>query len=328
MNSFGRIFRISIYGESHGSEIGVLIDGCPPGISLMESDFITDILRRKSGAFGTTTRIENDVPLIKSGVYNGFTSGAPILISVTNEDARKKDYVSDGLLRPGHADFTALKKYKAYNDPNGGGHFSGRLTLPLVIAGCIAKKILDGIQISASVISVGGSNDIMAVVNDSVSENDSVGGIIECKINNLICGLGEPLFDSIESLISHAVFSIPGAKAIEFGEGIKSASVKGSEFNDMYEDSNGKTFTNNNGGINGGISNGNEIFFRVFFKPASSIGKKQKSINFKTNKPEEFTISGRHDSCYVLRTPVIVEAVAAIVLADLMIIGGYNHDKF
>ncbi|HOZ31230.1 MAG TPA: chorismate synthase [Bacteroidales bacterium] len=322
MNSFGRIFRISIYGESHGLETGILIDGCPPGISLQESDFTSDISRRKPGMEGTTERYEMDLPKIKSGVYKGFTTGTPILISVENENVRNEDYHFDGFYRPGHADLTSYKKYKGYNDPNGGGHSSGRLTLALVIAGCVAKKILPGIIISASVKNVGGSNDIMTVVHNAVMENDSVGGIVECKIDRLPLGLGEPFFDSVESMISHAVFSIPGAKAIEFGEGIKSASVKGSEFNDTYTDISGKTLSNNNGGINGGISNGNELYFRVYFKPSSSIGKMQKSFNFNTHKTEELIISGRHDSCYVLRTPVIVEAVAAVVLADLKLISG------
>ncbi|HNQ67327.1 MAG TPA: chorismate synthase [Bacteroidales bacterium] len=322
MNSFGRIFRINIYGESHGYEIGVIIDGCPAGISLHESDFITDISRRKSGTEGTTARFENDTASIKSGVYKGFTTGAPILISFTNEDIKTEDYNFDGFFRPGHADFTAYKKYNGYNDPSGAGHFSGRLTLALVAAGCVAKKVISDVHISANLISVGGESDILASVNKIRNEEDSAGGIIECRMNNLPVGLGEPFFDSVESLISHAIFSIPGAKAIEFGEGIKSSSMKGSEFNDVYTDIYGKTHTNNCGGINGGITNGNELYFRVFFKPASSIGKSQKSFNFNSHKIEEFKIEGRHDSCYVLRTPVIVEAIAAVVMADLKLIAG------
>lgn len=322
MNSFGRIFRISIYGESHGPEIGLIVDGCPPGLSLQESDFITDISRRKSGAEGTTARFENDSASIKSGVYKGYTTGAPILISFANENFKTDDYNFDGFMRPGHADYTALKKYKGYNDISGAGHFSGRLTLALVAAGCVAKKIISSVNISANLISVGGESDTLSIISKMRAEEDSVGGIIECRINNLPVGYGEPFFDSVESLISHAIFSIPGAKAIEFGEGIKSASMKGSEYNDVYTDISGKTLTNHSGGINGGISNGNEIYFRVFFKPTSSIGKSQKTLNFKTQKIEDFKISGRHDSCYVLRTPVIVEAIAAIVLADLKLIAG------
>lgn len=322
MNSFGRIFRINIYGESHGSEIGVVIDGCPPGISVQESDFITDISRRKSGAEGTTDRYENDKVLIKSGVYKGYSTGSPILISIANEDIKTEDYNFNGFFRPGHADFTAFKKYNGYNNPEGGGHFSGRLTVALVAAGCVAKRIIPNVNISASVLCVGNSKDVLPIIHDAMLNNDSVGGVVECRINNLPIGLGEPFFDSVESLISHAVFSIPGAKAIEFGEGIKSAASKGSEFNDLYSDINGKTLTNNNGGINGGITNGNELFFRVFFKPTSSIGKTQKSFNFNTHKIEDFKIGGRHDNCYVLRTPVIVEAIAAIVLADLKLISG------
>ncbi len=322
MNSFGRIFRISIYGESHGPEIGVLIDGCPSGIEISNADFIPDIKRRQSGASGTTSRIENDLPLIKSGIYNGYTSGSPIMISFENNNTISSDYRFDGFFRPGHADFTAFKKYRGYNDPNGSGHFSGRLTLALVAAGVIAKKIIPEIIFSADLISAGGTKDISYAVQNAVTQNDSIGGVVECRVSNLDIGMGEPFFDSVESLLSHAIFSIPGVKAIEFGEGIKSASAKGSEFNDVYTNQLGETLTNNSGGINGGITNGNELFFRVFFKPASSIAVAQTTLNFKSNQLEEFKISGRHDACYALRTPVVVEAVTAIVFADLKLISG------
>ncbi len=322
MNSFGRIFRVSIYGESHGSEIGVLIDGCPAGIGISDLDFATDIKRRQAGGIGTTSRIESDSPMIKSGVFNGFSSGSPLLISFENNNTISSDYRFDGFFRPGHADFTAFKKYKGFNDPNGSGHFSGRLTLALVAAGVVAKKIIPEIRISAKIISAGGNTDVESAVQNAVLEDDSIGGVVECCVNNLPIGLGEPFFDSVESLISHAVFAIPGAKAIEFGEGIKSSTVKGSEFNDVYKNIHGATETNNAGGINGGITNGNEVFFRVFFKPASSIGKSQQTLNFNSNQTSEFKINGRHDACYALRTPVVVEAVTAIVFADLKLISG------
>lgn len=322
MNSFGRLFRISIYGESHGPEIGVLIDGCPAGIPVSESDFIQDLSRRMVGQIGTSSRVEDDKPIIKSGFYNGFTTGSPILIAFQNKNINSADYDFDGFFRPGHADFTAYKKFRGYNDPNGGGHFSGRLTLALVAAGTVAKKLLPEIRISASLISAGGDVDISNAINNAVILNDSVGGLVECRVNNLPVGLGEPFFDSIESLISHAVFAIPGVKAIEFGEGIKSASAKGSEFNDAFANGRGQTLTNNSGGINGGITNGNELFFRVFFKPTSSIGKSQQTYNFNTNQIAELEIKGRHDACFALRTPVVIEAVAAIVLADFKLISG------
>jgi len=322
MNSFGRILKVSIYGESHGHEIGIIIDGCPAGIQLEESDFLADISRRSSGEIGTTSRTESDLPYIKSGVYRSYTNGAPILISFLNENIDSSEYKFSEFFRPGHADFTAFKKYRGYNDPNGGGHFSGRLTLPIVAAGVIAKKLISEIKISAELISVGGSKEIYTLVQNAVTENDSIGGVVECRIPNLPVGLGEPFFDSLESLISHAMFSIPGAKAIEFGEGIKSAASKGSEFNDVYINNSGQTATNNNGGINGGISNGNEIIFRVFFKPAASIALTQNTFNFNTQKIDTLQIRGRHDACYALRTPVIVEALAALVIADLKLISG------
>ncbi|MDD3685262.1 MAG: chorismate synthase [Bacteroidales bacterium] len=322
MNSFGRIFRVSIYGESHGSEVGVMIDGCPAGMPLADHDFFTALSRRRPGMPGTTSRTEKDIPLLKSGVYRGYTSGTPILISFTNENTISQDYRFDGFFRPGHADFTSHKKYRGYNDPNGSGHFSGRLTIGLVAAGVIAMKLIPEYRIEANLISAGGSKDIERAIMEAQNSGDSVGGVVECRISNLPAGLGEPFFDSVESLISHAVFAIPGAKAVEFGDGLESANATGSEFNDLFEDISGKTSTNHAGGINGGISNGNDVVFRVFFKPASSIAKTQKTLNFNTNAIDEFNIRGRHDACYALRTPVVVESIAAIVLADLKLIAG------
>ncbi|MDD4150837.1 MAG: chorismate synthase [Bacteroidales bacterium] len=320
MNSFGRLFRISIYGESHGSEIGVIIDGCPSGIKLSVDDFENDIARRTPGKVGTTDRIETDKPNIKSGVYKGFTTGMPIAISFLNDNIISEDYNFDGFYRPGHADFTANIKSNGFNNPLGGGHFSGRLTLPLVAAGVIAKKILQNINIQAKLIEAGGSKDIEKAVELAIEQGDSIGGVVECIADNVNAGYGEPFFDSVESVISHLAFSIPGLKAIEFGEGIISVKLKGSEFNDVFIDKNGTTATNNAGGINGGISNGNTICFRLYFKPSSSISKEQRTFNFKTNKMSEFEIRGRHDVCYALRVPVIVEAITAIALADFYLI--------
>lgn len=320
MNSFGRIFRISIYGESHGNEVGVMLDGCPSGIPIAEQDFISALDRRRPGLSGTTARFEEDIPIIRSGVYRGFTSGTPILIAFENENTNSQDYLFDGFFRPGHADFTSHKKFNGYNDPNGGGHFSGRLTIGLVAAGVLASKIIPEYNISAQLISAGGKTDVVRAVMEAQNLGDSIGGVVECRISKVPAGLGEPFFDSVESLISHAIFAIPGAKAIEFGDGFESASALGSEFNDSFSDISGKTITNHAGGINGGITNGNEIVFRVYFKPASSIAKTQQTLNFNTNIIDEFSIKGRHDACYALRTPVVVESVAAIVLADLKLI--------
>jgi chorismate synthase len=321
MNSFGRIFRINIYGESHGKSVGVVIDGCPPGISVSEEDFTEDLLRRKSGAKGTTPRIESDKPILLSGIFNNKTTGAPINIMFENRNTKSKDYENlKKIPRPGHSDFVALKKYKGFNDIRGGGHFSGRLTLGLIAAGVIAKKIVDKASFNAKLISVGkeGSSDIEKTIEKAIMEQDSIGGIIECRIDNVPVGLGEPFFDSVESRISHIVFSIPGIRGIEFGSGFDSARMTGSEHNDLILDISGKTVSNNAGGINGGISNGNEIVFRVAVKPTSSISRAQETVNLESGKTESLIIEGRHDVCFALRVPVIVEAVSAIVLADLI----------
>jgi chorismate synthase len=320
MNTFGRKFKLSIFGESHGEGIGIVIDGCPVGISLKEEDFKTDFDRRRSGARGTTTRKESDLPKILSGVYDGKTTGSPIAIVFENTNTKSRDY--DGIQdipRPGHADFTANQKYKGFNDPRGGGHFSGRITLGLVAAGYLAKQILKDVSFDANVIEVGGNKDIKSMVDKALADGDSVGGLIECRINRLPVGLGEPFFDSIESMISHLVFAVPATKGIEFGSGFSASKMKGSEHNDELLDAVGKTSTNNAGGINGGISNGNELVFRVAIKPTSSISKTQHSFNQSKNKTEDFNIVGRHDACIALRIPVIIEAVAAIALADLFL---------
>ena len=315
MNSFGNILRITLYGESHGKEIGIVVDGCPAGIPLQENDMLIDIERRKTGGYASSKRTENDIPEIRSGIYRGHTTGAPIMIAFRNEDFRDEDYQFEGFFRPGHADYAANRKYNGFNNPLGGGQFSGRMTLPLVAAGSIAKKIIPTIEISAQIMP-----ECMANVKKAIANNDSAGGIVECTIRNLSAGVGEPFFNSIESLISHAIFSIPGVKAIEFGNGIASASMLGSEYNDCIVYSDGRTETNNCGGINGGISNGNEIVFRTYIHPTPSISKEQKTFNFNSLKTEELEINGRHDTCFALRTPVIVEAMAAIVLADLTLI--------
>lgn len=326
MNSFGRIFRVNIFGESHGELVGILIDGVPPGISISETDFENDLSRRKPGKKGTTPRKEADEVQLRSGVFNGFTTGAPILIYTANLDTRSRDYSRiKEIPRPGHADFTAYKKYNGYNDYRGGGHFSGRLTFGLVAAGVLAKKIIQPIEIQAKLIEAGGSKDIENVINKALDENDSIGGIVECRANNVEVGLGEPFFDSVESYISHLVFSIPAIKGIEFGSGFGSARMKGSEHNDELIDSYGATASNNAGGINGGITNGNEIIYRVAVKPTSSISKKQYSIDITSGEKEIIEIMGRHDACIALRVPVVLEAVTAIAFADLKLV--YDNNK-
>jgi chorismate synthase len=320
LNTFGRIFKINIFGESHGNSVGIVIDGCPAGINICENDFATDLLRRKSGAFGTTPRIEPDKPVFLSGIFNSKTTGNPITIIFENTNTKSSDYNFTDFPRPGHADFVAQKKYFENSDLRGGGHFSGRLTLGLVTAGVIAKKIIDFVKINAKLSEVCGSEDIQTAIKNAIEEGDSVGGIISCTAKNIPAGWGEPFFDSVESLISHAIFAIPGIKGIEFGSGFDSAKKLGSQLNDLFIDENGKTETNFAGGINGGITNGNEITFKVAVKPTSSISKEQITFNFKTKKLETLKIQGRHDACIAVRAVPVVEAVTAIVLADLFLL--------
>jgi len=321
MNSFGRIFRISIFGESHGSGAGVVLDGCPAGIPLIPEDFLPDLSRRKSGAKGTTPRTEDDLPVLFSGVHNSHTTGAPVTIIFENKNVRSSDYSKlKDVPRPGHADFVASQKFGGFHDHRGGGHFSGRLTLGLVAAGVIAKKMLGDVDISASLIEAGGEKDIEKAVDKAVEMNDSIGGLVECRVKNVPVGLGEPFFDSLESALSHIVFAIPATKGIEFGSGFAAAGMQGTEHNDNIIDQSGTTQTNYAGGINGGISNGNEIVFRVAIKPASSTSLSQRTMNMKSGKMEDLVIEGRHDKCIALRVPPVLEAATAIVLADFMLL--------
>ncbi len=350
MNTFGRIFRVSIFGESHGKAIGVVLDGVRPGLPVSESDFMPDILRRKSGAKGTTSRTETDEPEILSGVLDGFTTGAPMTIVFRNGNTRPGDYnLFREVPRPGHADYTANAKWLGFNDSRGGGHFSGRLTLPIVAAGTVAKKMC-GFIINARVTEVGGVSREKAlqgkpdadklsdselwsdVLDKAISGRDSVGGIVECTVTGLPVGLGEPFFDSVESLVSHAIFSIPGVRGIEFGDGFAAARMTGSEHNDpldIQEKVNAgicgqkndlifRSSKNGAGGVNGGLTNGNPLIFRVAFKPTSSIGKAQETMNVASGQMTSLEIGGRHDACFALRTPPVVEAMTAIVLADLL----------
>jgi chorismate synthase len=320
MNSFGKLFRISIFGESHGESVGIVIDGCPAGIPLKQADFEADFSRRKSGAKGTTPRQEPDTPRIMSGVFNDRTTGAPLMILFENTDTRSRDYSNlKDIPRPGHADFTAHHKFGGYQDYRGGGHFSGRLTLGVVAAGVLAKKMIAPTTISSTIVEVGGSSDIESALDRAIENQDSIGGIIECTISSVPLGLGEPFFDSVEAVMSHMIFSIPAIKGIEFGAGFRAAKMTGIEHNDNIVSTVGTTETNHAGGVNGGISNGNEICFRVAVKPTSSTHQTQRSINMVTGQMEDLSIEGRHDTCIALRVPVVVEAAAAIVMADFML---------
>ena len=322
MNSWGEIFRVTLWGESHGQQVGVSIDGVPAGIALSEADFMQDLERRKAGAAGTTPRKESDIPHIVSGLYNGHTTGSPLTIEFQNENTRSADY--SALVehpRPSHADLVARQKWQGFNDPRGGGHFSGRITLGLVAAGVVAKRILgEKVEFSSDIIEIGGCRD-KSRFNDIIEEarlaKDSVGGIVECRVKGISSGLGEPFFDSAESEIAHLLFSVPAIKGVEFGAGFEAARMRGSEHNDMITDSEGHTATNNAGGIVGGITNGNEIIVRAAIKPTASIAKEQATYNFASGKAEPLTIKGRHDVCIALRAAVVAEAAIAIALADL-----------
>ena len=321
MNTFGRIFRVHIFGESHGECVGLTVDGCPAGISLSVQDFAADIERRKPGALGTTPRKEDDIPQIKTGLFNGKTTGAPLTILFENNNTRSTDYEKQRAVpRPGHADFVAAEKFGGFEDYRGSGHFSGRLTVCLVAAGVIAKKILKGINVNASIIEIGGEADLDKGLQKAFDAKDSVGGIVECRAVGLPTGLGEPFFDSAESLLSHAVFSIPAVRGIEFGTGFAATKMFGSQHNDSIEDKTGKTFTNHAGGIVGGLTNGNELVFRIAIKPTSSTPKEQHTYNTETGNVETFSVKGRHDLCIALRVPVVLEAVTAFVLADLLLL--------
>lgn len=322
MNSFGRIFRVHIFGESHGPCIGITIDGCPAGLSLPAQDFSTDIERRKGGVQkGTTPRKEDDRPEFISGIFNEKTTGAPLTILFENKNQRSSDYEKiRNFPKPGHADFTAHQKFGGFEDFRGSGHFSGRLTVALVAAGVVARKLLNEITIEAAILEIAGGRDIDAGLQKAIVAKDSVGGIIECKVRGLPVGLGEPFFDSVESLIAHIVFAIPAVRAIEFGTGFSAAKMFGSQHNDAIIATDGKTKTNHAGGVVGGISNGNELVFRLAIKPTASTPKPQQSLNTDTGHVEAFSVKGRHDLCIALRVPVIIEAVTAIVLADLMLL--------
>ncbi len=321
MNSFGKIFRVEIFGESHGREIGVIIDGVPPGIEIDEDKLQAFLQRRRPTVKGTTSRREADIPDFKSGMKENITTGSPLLISFANANVRSSNYDQmNDIPRPNHTDFVAHRKFFGYNEIRGGGHFSGRLTLPLVAAGFVAKEIIKNIDITAEVYKVADKRNYEEILQWAIDNKDSLGAEIHCHVSNLPLALGQPFFNSLESLLAHAIFSIPGVKSLTFGLEKSASKSCGSDYNDMIINSQGKTKTNNSAGIIGGISNGNNIEFSVEVKPTSSIGKQQESYSFKEDKVVKFNIPGRHDVCFGLRVPVIIEAVTALVLADLYLI--------
>ncbi|MBI2342844.1 MAG: chorismate synthase [Deltaproteobacteria bacterium] len=320
MNRFGEQFRVTILGESHGDGVGIIIDGCPAGLPLDVPDFHGDLERRRGGRVkGTTPRKEDDIPQLLTGYFQGKSTGAPLTIFFANSDVKAADYAQRRFTpRPGHADFVAHEKFGGFHDYRGGGHFSGRLTAAVVAAGVVAKKLLAPSTVNAQLLSVGGSTNVDETVSTAMQDGDSVGGLVECVVDGLPVGLGEPFFDSIESVLSHGLFAIPAIKGVEFGLGFASAQKRGSEVNDAVLRRDGRTKTNHAGGVNGGITNGNPLVFRVAVKPTASIRQQQETVDLRSGEPATLAIQGRHDACIALRVPVVVEAVAAIVLVDFM----------
>jgi len=327
-NSFGNKFRITVFGSSHGDFIGVIVEGCPPGQKINTKFIQKELNRRKPSQSNLTSqRKEDDKLELLSGVLNGKATGESITMLIKNKDVDSSYYEEiKNTPRPGHADFTARIKYNGNNDYRGGGIFSGRITAAFVMAGAIAKQILESNNVfaKAQVIQIGNSktdNAMKKEILNAKKEKDSVGGLIECKIIGMPVGIGEPIFDSIESNLSHALFSIPGVKGVEFGSGFNSVSMKGSEHNDSFVIKNKKikTLTNNSGGILGGLSNGMPIVFRIAIKPTPSISKTQKTVNLKSMKECNINIKGRHDPCIVIRALPVVESIAAITIFDFLL---------
>jgi chorismate synthase len=354
-NTLGNLITVTLFGESHGECVGAVIDGLPAGIKI-DMDYINrEMNKRRSVSAISTARSEEDIPHFVSGVKDGFTEGTPVTVLVENTDAKPADYERmKSIARPGHADYTAQVKYRGYQDASGGGHFSGRLTAPLVAVGSIVRKALEdkGILIGTHIDSLNGiedydfnwddlENDLrtlndrqFAVLNDEMAERmmeriksaredkDSVGGVLETVISGLPAGIGEPSFSSVESELARAMFSIGAVKGIQFGAGFRFAKMTGSEANDPFRVVDGKivTLTNNNGGVNGGITNGMPVVFSTVIKPTPSIGKLQETVNFETMENVELEIKGRHDPAIVHRARAVVDALTALVIADLICI--------
>jgi chorismate synthase len=348
-NSYGKLFNIASFGESHGECTGVVVDGCPAGLPLAESDIQREMDRRKPGTGpASTSRREKDKVEILSGVRDGFTTGAPVCLLIRNEDVDDSDYEKIRYkLRPGHADYTAFVKYGGFNDRRGGGRFSGRVTAGFVMAGAIAKKLLDliGVEIIAHTAAIGGittkpvdyakirkmvlkgplfcadpaaAKKMTALITKIKDVGDSLGGLIEGVALNLPAGLGEPLFDNLDGELAKALFAIPAVKGVEFGAGFKVAGMKGSENNDPFSIRDGKivTTTNNSGGVLGGISTGMPLVVRVAVKPPASIAMEQKTVDIQQLKETTIKVGGRHDVCIVPRAVPVVEAMMAVTLCD------------
>ncbi len=354
-NSLGKLFTITSFGESHGRCVGIIIDGCPAGLAITEADIQKEVDKRKPGiGVMATRRAEEDKVEIFSGIFNGTTTGAPVCLLIWNKDIDSREYERTRFLpRPGHADYTAFMKYGGFNDFRGGGRFSGRITASLVMAGALAKKLLNlvGIEVLAHTIAIGGikakpgtfeeirgnveinpvrcadpeaAEEMVRAIEKAKQEGDSVGGIIEGVALNVPVGLGEPVFDTLDGDLAKALFAIPAVKGVEFGSGFSAAGKRGSENNDPFiiRDNKIVTKTNNAGGILGGISNGMPIVVRVAVKPTSSIAKSQETVNMESMESASLTIKGRHDACIVPRAVVVVEAMIAVTLCDFAMRAG------
>ena len=353
---WGSKIKLSIFGESHGNAIGITIDGLPAGFSIDMDKIMMEMSRRAPGKSSLSTpRKESDIPEILSGYFEGKTTGTPLCAIIRNSNTKSKDYSKlKDVMRPGHADYTGAVRYKGFNDYRGGGHFSGRITAPLVFAGAVCKQILNikGINVGAHVKSIGTIYDksfdeveltkelldnlkinelpllcsekeemMRNAILEARSDCDSVGGTIECTVIGIDAGVGNPFFDSVESTLAHLMFSVPAVKGIEFGKGFEMSELRGSQCNDeyYYDGDKVKTYTNNNGGITGGITNGMPILFKVGIKPTPSIAKKQRTIDIEEKKESEMIIEGRHDPCIVQRAVPVIEAVTAIGILDLVL---------
>ena len=351
-NSFGNQLTLTLFGESHGEYIGAVIDGLTPGVAIDHESIKNALQKRRPRGKMATARVEADEYKIISGEHNGKATGTPLTIIIPNQNTKSGDYSAlENTPRPSHADYTAELKYHGYQDKRGGGHFSGRLTLPVVAAGVVAKKMLADLtllddtpvrEVRARIVELGGvgwrdlstslemtEEDLevteempvkwLKAIERTMAEGDSLGAVVECTVPEIDPGYGEPFWDSVEAKIAHAIFSIPGVRGIEFGDGFQAARMKGSEHNDPIGPD-GRPTKNGAGGVNGGITNGAPLKFRVAFKPTSSISKAQQTFNFATGEMDTLEVKGRHDACFALRTPVVVEAMTAIVLADLVLV--------
>ena len=320
-NSFGDILRVTIFGASHAAEVGVVIEGLPRGLRLAADIFAADLERRRPRLKGETQRAEADVPHIEGTDSESMTTGEAVRISFRNGNTRSGDYAQfEHHPRPSHADLVQRRKYGEGYDISGGGMASGRMTVALVAAGVVAKQILRGVEFETRLTEVGGCADeamFEAIIAEAAGQHDSVGGVVECRVSGVPYSLGEPFFDSAESVIAHMLFSVPGVKGVEFGDGFEGAKRRGSERNDMIINAEGATLTNNEGGVNGGITNGNDIVVRVAVKPTPSISLEQRTYDFERGEVAPLVVGGRHDACIARRAQVVVEAMVALSLAEL-----------